>query len=207
MIQLGVREGKALVAVSVNSQGRVEDCLAVAYTHPAFGRAAVVALKRWTFEPARFAGEAVPAMTEVTVNFEVEGTTVISMTTADTLAAWFHALNPSETVSRPRVLRELDCIPTPITAVAPRYPVELAQKGRHGIVTVQFYIDETGAVRFPCVNATQDVELATLALAAVQQWKFEPPTCQGRAVLVKAEQVFNFNPAKAADATAAAGKS
>jgi outer membrane biosynthesis protein TonB len=33
-----------------------------------------------------------------------------------------------------------------------------------------------------------------LAVVALRQWKFEPPARNGRPVLVKATQVFNFGP-------------
>lgn len=192
MVQLGVREGKAVVAISVDATGRIEDCLAIAYTQPEFAHAAVTALRRWTFEPARYRGEPVAAMTEVTVNFEVQGTVVVSMSSAESLAAWMAGMQPENGASRPRLLRELDRIPTPIAAAAPHYPADLAQKGRSGKVTVQFYIDENGAARMPSVSNAADLDLGALAVSAVQQWRFEPPTCEGRAVLVRAEQVFDF---------------
>ncbi|HVS51540.1 MAG TPA: energy transducer TonB [Opitutaceae bacterium] len=198
MVQIGVREGKAVVAISVDAAGRIDDCLAVAYTQPEFAHAALSALRHWTFEPARYRGEPVAAMTEVTVNFEVQGTVVVSMTSAESMAAWMAAMHPESGASRPRLLRELDRIPTPIVAVPPRYPADLAQKGRSGKVTVQFYIDENGTVRMPSVSNALDLDLGALAVSAVQQWRFEPPTCEGRAVLVRAEQVFDFKQAEAA---------
>lgn len=66
-----------------------------------------------------------------------------------------------------------------------------------GDVTVSFYIDEQGAVRMPYVLGQPNLELADLAVEAVRQWKFEPPTRQGRPVLVHAQQLFRFNRATA----------
>jgi TonB family protein len=197
MIQLGVRDGMARVAFSVNAEGKVDDCLAVAYSHPEFAEATIVALKHWTFDPARYRGEPVAASSEITVNFEVHGTVVVSMTPADTMAAMMNALMRDGASYRPRLLSELDRIPTPVHVVTPQYSETLAKQGRHGSVRVQFYIDEKGAVRLPSVSASEDAELAALAVAAVQQWKFEPPRCKGIPVLVRAEQIFNFKPESA----------
>jgi outer membrane biosynthesis protein TonB len=63
-------------------------------------------------------------------------------------------------------------------------------------VSVDFFIDETGSVRMPAVSANDDVHLTALAIDALRQWKFEPPTHNGRPVLAKAVQVFNFGTGK-----------
>jgi TonB family protein len=63
-------------------------------------------------------------------------------------------------------------------------------------VAIDFYIDETGTVRMPAVSIKDDSELTALAVMALRQWKFEPPTRNGRPVLVKATQVFNFGPSR-----------
>jgi hypothetical protein len=38
-------------------------------------------------------------------------------------------------------------------------------------------------------------ELAAIAITAVSQWQFDPPTSKGKPVLVLAQQDFSFNPA------------
>jgi outer membrane biosynthesis protein TonB len=47
-------------------------------------------------------------------------------------------------------------------------------------------------VRVPAVSINDDSVLTALAVAALRQWRFEPPTRNGSPVLVKASQVFNF---------------
>jgi TonB family protein len=192
LVQTGVREGQVCVAFSVDVNGRVDDSLAVAYTHKEFARVALAAVRQWTFEPARLNGEPIATATEVTFNFEVQGTVVVSLTAGEALAVWINRLHNIEESVYPRTLRELDRIPTPILAPSPSYPRALIDRGRSGEVTVNFYIDETGAVRLPAVETSNDPELAALAVVAIQQWKFEPPTCKGLKVLTKTSQVFRF---------------
>lgn len=197
LVQTGVREGQVCIAFSVDVNGKVEDCLAVAYSHPDFARVSVAAVKRWTFEPAYLAGQPIATATQITFNFEVQGTVVASLTAGEAFQAWVNRLHAMNESVYPRTLRELDRIPTPILAPSPSYPKALADRGRSGDVTVNFYIDETGAVRLPAVEAGNDPELAALAVVAIQQWKFEPPTCKGLKVLTKTSQVFRFRPASA----------
>lgn len=198
LIRLGVREGRACVAFSVNTAGQVDDCLAVAYTHREFAEATIAVVRRWTFEPARFRGEPVAAAADVIVNFELQGPVVVSLTSAEVLANWVSWMHRNNEGYFPRTLRELDAIPAPIAAPSPEYSERLAQRGVHGNVTVKFYIDETGRVRLPAVDSADNWELSGLAISALNRWKFEPPLCKGVPVLVKASQVFRFRPTPAA---------
>ena len=201
VLQLGIREGDARIAISVDKTGQIDDILAVAYSHPAFARSAVNAIRRWKFEPARYDGEPTAAATEVEIKYAVEGTIVVTLTPVETLTLrMYEMFNGNPDASWPRTLRELDRIPTPIAAPSPGYPVRFAHPGAHGSVTVSFFIDQNGAVRLPSVSAAADPDLAAAAIDALRKWKFEPPTCKGRAVLVRASQQFNFRapPAKTA---------
>jgi TonB family protein len=196
LLRLGEREGHVRLALSVDTTGKMDDYLVVAHTHPAFARATVAALKKWTFEPAMMAGTPVPSSTEITVNFETQGTVVVSLTGMEAAATQIYSLLKDGYRYRPYALRELDRIPTPIVATTPVYPQEMARLGYVGNVTVGFYIDETGTVRMPAIDAQEDSPLASLAIAALRTWKFEPPTCKGVPVLVKASQLFHFRSAE-----------
>jgi hypothetical protein len=44
----------------------------------------------------------------------------------------------------------------------------------------------------PAGSQKDDSQLIALAITALRQWRFEPPTRNGRPVLVAAIQVFNF---------------
>jgi TonB family protein len=79
-----------------------------------------------------------------------------------------------------------------LNVVEPVYPQELMKQGISGNIIVDFYIDETGKARFPTAMAGTNETLAGIAVAAVQQWRFIPPTAKGKPVLVQARQVFTF---------------
>lgn len=192
--EVGVLNGEARVAINTDATGKLLEWLVVGYTRPEFADAAVVAIKQWKFEPARLRGEPVGTTVELLFSYEAKGVVVSTLNPIDTVEARISQIIGEHYTYQPRFLRELDRIPTPVVTVRPQYSSEMANKGVKGKVTVDFYIDETGTVRMPAVSVKDDSELTALAVAALRQWKFEPPTRNGHPVLVKASQVFNFGP-------------
>jgi TonB family protein len=197
LVNLGVKSGSATVAIAVDSAGKLTDYLVTAYSHPAFADSAVVALKKWTFEPAFIHGFPRNSKSDLTFRFQVAGVVVVTMTSAAFEEMLLLKLAPRTTGYSACSLGELDRIPTPTKIVNPVYPNELARSSRGGHVLVGFYIDEQGRVRMPSVSMetiAANEELAALAVAAVEQWQFEPPTSKGRPVLVAAQQDIHFKP-------------
>ena len=77
--------------------------------------------------------------------------------------------------------------------VSPPIPDGVMKLGEERFVTVEFYIDQEGKVRVPSVSRElADDRLAAVAVAAVEQWRFEPPLRRKQPVLVLAQQVFRF---------------
>jgi TonB family protein len=191
LMELTLTEGEARLVIRVDTTGKLAEWLVVGYTQPEFADAAVAAVKQWQFEPARFHGIPVGTISELSFTFSARGV-VVSQSVADIVEAQTLRMFNGRYVFEPCPSAELDRQPEPIAAVAPSYPKALADKGVRGQVTVEFYIDQTGTVRLPSVSMRDNVELGSLAVTAVSQWKFTPPTSRGRSVLVKAVQVFDF---------------
>ncbi|HUL54564.1 MAG TPA: energy transducer TonB [Opitutaceae bacterium] len=194
LLQIGVTQGMVRVAINTDAEGKLVEMLVVGYTRPEFADSAVAAIKQWQFGPARLRGEAVGTTVEMFFQFEARGVVVSTCNFNDVVEKRVADIMGIHYVYQPCSLAELDRIPTPIVAIKPQYPVELAEKGVKGSVTVEFYIDETGAIRVPAVSVKDDSQLSALAVIALRQWKFEPPTRNGRPVLVRASQLFNFGP-------------
>jgi TonB family protein len=192
LLRAGLTEGMAHLAINTDPAGKLVEWLVVSYTQREFADSAVAALKQWKFEPAQLQGEPVGTTIELIFHFEAKGVVVSTSTVSDVIEAHILRLMGTRYIYQPCSLRELDRIPTPIVTVAPQYSKELADHGVKGKVTVEFYIDETGTVRVPAVSVKDNGVLTALAVASLRQWRFEPPTCNGNPVLVKASQVFNF---------------
>ena len=191
LMQVGVPDGEARVVINTDASGKLTDWLVVGYTHPEFAEAAVKAIKQWTFEPAQLQGEPVGTTIELSFYFEAKGV-VVSTTCTDILEGRFLRMMAGRYTYQPCSPRELDRMPAPVVTIMPQYSGALAKKGVTGKVTVEFFIDETGAVRLPAASAKDDTMLIALAIDALNQWKFTPPTSRGRGVLVKASQEFDF---------------
>lgn len=195
LLQRGVLEGKVIVAVDVNAEGKLTDQLVVGYTHQQLVKPIIEAVKEWQYQPARRDGVAVPAQMELTVTLSATGV-VISHTGTDMIEAFIERMQGDQFKYRPHRANEIDRVPTRTSTVAPKYAEDALKQGVRGKVQVHFYIDETGQARMPAIDNSDHPYLAGIAVEAVREWKFEPPTVQGRPVMVEASQEFNFGVGK-----------
>jgi TonB family protein len=153
----------------------------------------VRAIRTWKFIPARPAPAGEIWNHVFRIRFQLEGLNVVLYSPASHLL-----LNNLSVLTegdgsltyRACLPRELDRIPRPRTMVVP-------QATKAGTVDIEFFIDESGRVRIPTVRQSSDPELSALALAAVRQWRFEPPLREGAPVLVHIDQLFHLQPASA----------
>lgn len=190
LLERGVKYGMASVVVAVNASGELTDVLVTAYSHEPFAREAQRVARHWEFEPAVEQGRPVGALVNIDFSFEVRGVLVFERKDIEMQhreAEW-----SDQPVYKPMDAQQLDAVPKPLQAVAPTYPQEWAERGIAGSLTVEFYIDESGRPRMATCAPGSDPQLAGIALAAVQQWKFTPPTVKGKPVLVYARQQFSF---------------
>ena len=195
LLQTGTLDGEARVVINTNTDGKLADWLVIGYTRPEFAEAAITAIKQWRFEPGRLQGTPVGTTVELIFYFEAKGVVISTSGPMDMLEARFARFRNDRYVYQPCNPRELDRTPAPLVIIAPRYPGQLAKQGVKGAVTIEFFIDETGAVRLPSGVTKENNVLTALALDAVKQWKFAPPTSRGRGVLIKASQRFSFDAA------------
>lgn len=192
LMQAGVDNGKVRVIVSTDRDGNMSEWLVIGYTRKEFADASVVAIKQWKFEPAVYQGEPVGTVVEINFDFSAQGVVVTTSNPVELVEAQAIRMASNRFIYLPCSPRDLDQALTPVTTVAPHYPIELEKEGVRGKVRIDFFVDEAGAVRLPCGSAGQNNILIGLAMDALRQWKFTPPTRQGRPVLVKASQEFQF---------------
>jgi TonB family protein len=186
-----VMAGDATVAIRVDRDGRLADCLVTGYSRKEFADSAVASLKVWRFEPPRVNGVPWSSVEEVHFNFSRTGV-VVSFSGLEVNMDLVDEMGKGKYVYRSRTLRELDRIPTPVHVVSPVSPA-LGSGENKRIVAVEFYIDEEGRVRMPTVSrADVDSPFAASALDAVRQWRFEPPLYRGQPTLALVRQQFSF---------------
>lgn len=190
--ELGILDGEVRAVISVDSTGKLNECLIIGYSHPALGDAVTAAIKRWEFDPPRLNGEAVSVQRELQFRFESRGT-VVSIDSASYIESYLSQRFPGRDAFWPCSFKELDRIPTPTNTPTP-IPTKKPAKPGENHVTVEFFIDTAGAARMPSVIAAEDPDLAAACVQAVRDWRFEPPTRQGKPALVRVQQTFRFQP-------------
>jgi len=87
----------------------------------------------------------------------------------------------------------LDNPPRARLQAAPQYPYEARRDGLTGSVSVEFTVDETGAVLDPHVVAATDRSFEEATLRAVAKWRFEPGKRAGRIVRFRMALPVVFN--------------
>lgn len=187
----GVTRGQVVFAIDVDEKGQLTDVLVLGYTHRGLVDPCEYALRNWKITPAKIDGVPVPAQTELTIDFSAQGV-VISSSPMIVIEQRTRDLFGARMENQLRSANELDRIPARVTTVEPVYAQQAEADGVRGKVQVRFYIDSTGSVRMPAVEPATHPYLAQVAVDAVKDWKFEPPTSRGKPVLVAARQEFDF---------------
>ena len=88
----------------------------------------------------------------------------------------------------------VDTLPKPVSRIAPSYPRKAQEKGIQGFVLLRLSISVNGDVeRVKVVKAVPSGIFEDAAIAAVEQWTFEPGTYKGQPVPIQAiEQKIPF---------------
>jgi TonB family protein len=194
----GIREGRVRAVLHVDENGKLLDCLVTGFTHEAFARELLTQMSGWQFEPARQRGETVSARAEVMFAFEARGQ-VISVQPGQGLTTSTGDWGKTPLQSLLCRLSDLDTPPKLVHVVQPDHPGRRLQPPElRGSATVDFYIDGEGRTRMPVVTRASHEVFGAAAATALSQWRFAPPTCAGRPVLVRATQQFTFSEKSAA---------
>jgi TonB family protein len=88
----------------------------------------------------------------------------------------------------------LDAKPRALYQPSPVYPRAFDQTRISGTAEVEFFIDPNGQAQLPRVLAASTPEFGWSAATAVQQWIFEAPRKNGRAVFARAQIPIEFHP-------------
>jgi TonB family protein len=190
----GVLSGNAKIAIDVDENGKLTDCLITGYSRKEFADSALEAIRQWRYLPPSVNGQPWASVRELSFDYTRTGV-VVSFVGVEALSNRLDELLQGRYIYRTYALRELDRIPTPIQVVNPVPPAPGPDVKAQHSVTVEFFIDEQGQVRLPAVSREDaGSAYAASALVAVRQWRFDPPTVKGRPVLVLATQQFKFVP-------------
>lgn len=188
----GIFEGWTKVNVAIDENGKLLDALVIGYSHPDYQAPTLDALKKWKFTPAEINGKTISSVIQLNFHYnrDTGGVTVLPTT----LMEYVDNLSAQNQPEENKFVRldKLDRIPVPLHIISPAYSAENVRLHAGERVVVKFYIDETGKVRLPVLYYADNTTIARQALAAVAQWRFEPPTFKGKPVITRASQEFVF---------------
>lgn len=190
----GIMQGEVRALINVDADGKLADCLITGYTHPDFAREALSCLRSWEYQPARQNGSAVGMRAEMIFTFEAKGM-VVSVNAIDLNTGQINRVVGHRLASSVASSHELDQPLELAKIVSPQHPGKLVEPAQPtGTAKIDFYVDEQGQPRMPVVLHASHELFARAAVQAIEQWKFSPPTRNGRPVCVHVVREFNFSP-------------
>ena len=155
--------GSVILEATIDTKGRVTDAQVVSSRDPLLSEAAIIAVRQWIYEPYIVNGKSKAVAFTVTVTFTLYDETEEKNDN--------NALTRLESTQRPRKIKE----------VKPVYPAAALEKKIAGTVIVEATIDEKGTVKNARMVTSPDPLLTEAAIAAVQQWVYEPYIVNGKA--------------------------
>lgn len=182
--------GTAVILVVVKADGTVGDATVQSTDHPAFGLAALGAIKSWTFEPARRDGQ--PIERRVSIPFE------FNAPVEQVLNASLHRRVYTDLPGPALTAEQYGAAPVIRRAVSAGYPVALLGSGAAADVRVKFVIGPDGSTFNPVVLDKPRKEFVILALTAIAHSAYEPPRKDGKPVYVEAAETVHFADPQAA---------
>lgn len=188
LAQSGLR-GKVAVTMVINDQGRVQDAVVLESNNPGFNEAAIEAVLKWRFEPARIDGRRVNTRVNQLIEFELEGPPgrdAFAVTKA-------RKQGPANEAS------VSDVLPKPRGTAIPVYPFDLLREKVSGSAKVSVLINESGRVERVLVEEATHPEFGFALRAALETFVFDPALKQGKPVssAVTMTQKFQFDVAGA----------
>lgn len=194
----GYMQGEVELIVEIDEFGELRDHLVSATTRPEFAEEVERVIRTWNFDPPMWKGKAIPVITRIRVNFESTGA-VISFDLSSGLLNRILSEDVLMKLYREQNLvgvDDLDTYPIPKVVSQPIVSKALLDENRGTQGIFSFYIDQRGKVRMPALDHVKgevDLRLLTAVQNALMEWQFDPPTANGKPVIVYVSQPFVFN--------------
>jgi TonB family protein len=186
------KDGSAKVSILIGPEGIAHELKVLEASDPDFGAATMASLEASTFEPARKGNSPVWSLVTRTQQFRVEAADV--QEDDSTIRLLDQLIEDS-----PRILTasDLDAKPAAIYRPEPVYPRSFRESSLNGRVTIEFFIDRTGAVKLPTFIDADQPEFGWAAVTGAERWRYGPPLRNGQAVDVRVRAALDFKIDKA----------
>lgn len=189
--QAGVFQGTVAVAIGRDARGHADDVLVIESTDPRFSDAALEAIREW-----RFSTEKIPSVDDaipiVRFLFSTGSVSVVPLNASASRGGPRRVVRADTPIELPN-FSHLDRTPALLHQITPQFPPAVRERVAKGTVVVKYFVDATGRVRLPAVISATDPELGAAAVAAMRQWRYEPPLIDGRPVIALERHSFEFS--------------
>lgn len=188
---LGIPTGDVTLAISRDAGGNPTDILVIESSHSLFSEAALESAWQWKFVPISESAARNAAPAVVRLSFSYQGVVFVFPTIENQMRRNVGAGIRNRAVVLP-TLEMANSSPRPVNYKDPEYPATLASVGMQGEAKVTFYVDEEGKVRMPRVLSATAPEFGKAAIAAVSNWRFDPPKPRGNTMVAADSWTFKF---------------
>lgn len=168
--QAGV-QGAVVLYLEISAEGRAENIRVRTSLRPDLDKNAIAAIEQWIFEPAKKDGQPVRTAETMAVTFRLP-----LSPTGDPI------YKAGGDVTAPRVIKKVD----------PKYTEKTRGAGVEGAVVLRFAVNREGRPEDIVVVRSLHPDLDKNAIAALQQWEFEPGKKDGKPVRVSVTVEMNF---------------
>lgn len=172
-------QGVVILEARIDEEGNVRDVDVLRGLGLGLDEAAREAVRQWKYTPSLYNGEPVEVLLTVTVQYQLR----------DEAGA---AGVIRERAADPRQVGGAVAAPKPVRQVDPIYPEEAREAGLEGEVWIEAVVQQDGSVTGARILRGLNEAMDRAALAALEQWRFEPGTENGEPVPVEAVFTMTF---------------
>ncbi len=181
-LKLYGEDGEAKIRAIIDESGSVAEAAVVEATHPAFGQAALEAVKAWRFEPAREDGQPVPQTVVIPIIFKLSFKDRINA-----LAGYAVFVDIDELTDTVRTWKDVKKY-FPLRGKASRsipYPDSLKGSGISEEIVIECVISPDGLILNPNILNLRNKELAIPALEHLVTLRFQRPKMDGKPIYLQ----------------------
>lgn len=187
----GVLEGTVVAAIAHDATGVASDILVLESTDPRFTEAALDAIRQWRFESPMKPPVSRDAIVPVVRFLFTSGNVAIVPLAVGAAEKSRLPVRAGSPVELPN-FGHCDTQPKALNQPLPAFPAELKGRVASGLALVKYFVDETGRARVPVAIHASEPAFGGAAVAAVAQWRFEPPRIDGKPAIVIETCTFHF---------------
>lgn len=175
-------DGEAKIRATIDESGSVAEAAVVEATHPAFGEAALEAVKVWSFEPARKDGLPVPQSVVVPIIFKLSFKDRINALAGYEVFVDIDEL--TDTVRTWKDVKQYFPLRKNHSRVIP-YPEALKGSGISEEIVIECVISPDGLILNPNILNLRNNELAVPALEHLVTLRFQRPKMDGKPIYLR----------------------